>query len=376
MNLRHHQQPESFPNQRNVKIIYKQKYDFEILNIHLTIIDFKCGKCEMSFELGRELSRHMQKPCDSYVSYPIPTLSSEEDQTNQEIGCEPLNCKCGISFSTPNLLSRHVQLYGCTGSFECYICHQSKYLKSVEAVRRHLERYHSKYSKSTEAMRHHLKQSENKWKKCKICKWRYGPNKLDHHLCGNEKSVQCDYCHKEFTATTKLLQHLERDHDEKKFIRCKKCSRFYAMQFLTDMCLASHVEIPKKYTCETCSKSFASRHNLSAHMKTHTSNIERSKIEFIFNIENGFQIFFLLIFIQAYLCDECGKDFSTERHLEIHKMSGSHQEPAFQCPDCPKKLYSSGQLRRHSDMHQNNKYLCDICNSEFPSLLRYNDHRR
>lgn len=81
-------------------------------------------------------------------------------------------------------------------------------------------------------------------------------------------------------------------------------------------------------------------------------------------------------FIKEYLCDACGKGFQTEHNLAIHKMSVSHQEPTFQCPDCPKKFVSAGHLKRHSDIHQNNKYVCEICGVERTSLGGYSDHMR
>lgn len=177
-----------------------------------------------------------------------------------------LKCaKCETSFLNPALFARHIQSYSCIKSYECFECHQSKYLTSVVALRKHLE------------------QHEKNRIKCTVCARRFEPNEI--HLCGNKKSIQCDYCRKKITATTELLEHLDKDHDEKKLHRCKKCAKFYPMQFLRDACLASHVDIPKTYTCETCSKSFAAIHNLTAHMKTHTNNIEKRKHPIFFHFE-------------------------------------------------------------------------------------------
>lgn len=56
-------------------------------------------------------------------------------------------------------------------------------------------------------------------------------------------------------------------------------------------------------------------------------------------------------------------------------MSIAHNsEATLSCPDCPKKFFRQSDLRRHSDLHRDFKYVCDICNAELISALGYKDH--
>lgn len=56
-------------------------------------------------------------------------------------------------------------------------------------------------------------------------------------------------------------------------------------------------------------------------------------------------------------------------------MSIAHNsEATLSCPDCPKKFFRQSDLRRHSDLHRDFKYVCDICNAELISMLGYKDH--
>lgn len=104
---------------------------------------------------------------------------------------------------------------------------------------------------------------------CEICKMELTSSELNSHLCDEEKSIRCDYCPVEFTATMKLLEHLKNTHD-KKFYGCEKCPKFFAMIALKEYHMKTHEkDLPRPFRCETCSNAFASKDSLRTHIKTH-----------------------------------------------------------------------------------------------------------
>lgn len=216
-----------------------------------------------------------------------------------------------------------------TRGFECYLCKIK------------VGNYH--------AIRRHMTQQHERDKKCDVCKMPLTSNELKMHLCGTEKTIDCDYCKQQFSATVDILKHLDDAHAQKRLYRCENCPTFFPMPILKEYHAAQHVVVPKLFICEICSKRFATNNSLRLHMDTH--NAEKN-----------------------HLCEECGKGFRTARNLEIHKRSRIHSEPQFECPDCPRKFIHAADLRRHSDLHRDLKYVCDICNMELVSILGYNDH--
>lgn len=104
---------------------------------------------------------------------------------------------------------------------------------------------------------------------CTICKEPFTVNELNKHLCGNRKSVRCEYCRQSFDTTVKLLKHLE-THDKKKFYRCEKCKKKLPMITLIKYHKSAHkYDLPKLFTCPTCSKAFSTKHFLNIHKRTH-----------------------------------------------------------------------------------------------------------
>lgn len=76
-----------------------------------------------------------------------------------------------------------------------------------------------------------------------------------------------------------------------------------------------------------------------------------------------------------YLCDECGSSFYTAKHLENHKLSSIHSnEPRFKCTECPRSFFNKVHLYKHFQRHENNKYVCEICNLELKTRVSYQKH--
>lgn len=105
---------------------------------------------------------------------------------------------------------------------------------------------------------------------CDICQMNLTGKELKLHLCGEEKSIRCDYCTDEFNVTAKLLKHLE-THTQRKFYRCESCPKFFASITLKEHHLKSHSnqDALREFVCEICSKTYSSKFHLDLHKKRH-----------------------------------------------------------------------------------------------------------
>lgn len=122
---------------------------------------FQCGKCNESFEQGKELKQHLNKA--------HPETNFAPQWLNR--GYDPaITC------------------------FECYIC---KIQMNQMAD-----------------LKNHIKQHAYNREKCKICnKYLVSNAAMQYHICDTEKqSVKCEYCDSTFQAISQLLTHLECEH--------------------------------------------------------------------------------------------------------------------------------------------------------------------
>lgn len=134
-------------------------------------------------------------------------------------------------------------------SYQCYLCRTN--------------------FSTTEEIRVHMKRHERD-QKCELCKMELTFNELYSHLCGKEKSIRCDYCADEFTATLKLIDHLEESHEKGlSFHQCEKCPKYFAMLTLKEFHMASHNGQSNQFVCKICSKAFSTKISLNVHVKRH-----------------------------------------------------------------------------------------------------------
>lgn len=214
-------------------------------------IAFKCGKCEESFETGKQLQLHLRIHRRMASHFPTPESAPASAPVKKVEEIIPKKPKSQI---TPKPIPQRIQ-------YECYMC---KYkFKGLPFMRKH--------------MKLHINGQRFQFHFCSICRIRLNQTKMNSHVCGQKDSVQCEYCSKQFTATIKLLNHLEKMHEtNRRLYQCGKCTKYLPMIFLRDSHQNTHVDEPEKY-----SKS-------SVHKKM--LNVEKSK---------------------DHLCEECGKTFSS-----------------------------------------------------------------
>ncbi|XP_046407795.1 zinc finger protein 2 homolog [Ischnura elegans] len=105
----------------------------------------------------------------------------------------------------------------------------------------------------------------------------------------------------------------------------------------------------KPYTCSICSKYFAQRRSLNAHIRSHKGE-------------------------RPFSCNECDKSFSKKYQLVRHNRTHTGEKP-FSCNDCEKSFSQKSTLVRHARTHTGEKpHSCGICSKSFTRRGNLNAH--
>lgn len=77
------------------------------------------------------------------------------------------------------------------------------------------------------------------------------------------------------------------------------------------------------------------------------------------------------------LCNICGKDFSNKYRM-INHIKTKHEKSISQvCPICGKRLYMSGSIQKHIDLHSDVRpFKCNQCDSAFKQKHDFTVHMR
>lgn len=108
-------------------------------------------------------------------------------------------------------------------------------------------------------------------KKCFVCGGMCSSKELDQHMCAPEKCIQCAYCTKSFRVTTKLIRHIDTEHETEIVLhRCGKCKKFFTMAQLRDLHEQQHTDGEKLHDCQICGKAFYNIDKLTIHLNRHS----------------------------------------------------------------------------------------------------------
>ncbi|XP_055378288.1 zinc finger protein 181-like [Condylostylus longicornis] len=154
---------------------------------------------------------------------------------------------------------------------------------------------------------------------------------------------------------------------KKKPVQCKICEKKFSNQGgLTVHMKIKHSILKDPYKCKFCDKTFEIRSRLEAHENAHLPCGERKQLscphcEKKFNSEGGrwSHIHSVHDKKQVVICEECGKEFRTKRHLAKHKISHSNVKN-LQCPYCPARFKAKVGLKAHTLIH-GESFPCSIC---------------
>lgn len=161
-------------------------------------------------------------------------------------------------------------------------------------------------------------------------------NNLLQHMKSHEAKFPCCFCKKPIKRTY-MSEHLKIHGKELRF-KCSQCSEEFSSRIirLKHMGSAHNVDI-YKFLCKLCPKKYYTGGGLKKHMDNcHSERANR------------------------LTCSFCGIRFYNEVYLEVHM-----REHDGECHICHKKYKMKHFLVNHMATHNEEKFKCTLCDSEF-----------
>eukprot|EP00088_Acartia_fossae_P043259 TRINITY_DN4555_c0_g1_i10.p1 TRINITY_DN4555_c0_g1~~TRINITY_DN4555_c0_g1_i10.p1 ORF type:complete len:523 (+),score=75.85 TRINITY_DN4555_c0_g1_i10:209-1570(+) len=170
----------------------------------------------------------------------------------------------------------------------------------------------------------------------------------DHEVQLSKTSYACKLCDIVFHSRAKLLVH-RRKHK---------------------------LEVPGKFSCDTCDKVFEYDKDLVKHkIKAHKGEYVCDICKAVLHSKKKYYIH--TKWHDGYKCEECGKQHATYRHLYQHKAAHKNK---LRCPHCPsffryERLLASHLLKHDPTAPPPKKHLCTDCGKKFRCPSELNLHR-
>ena len=170
----------------------------------------------------------------------------------------------------------------------------------------------------------------------------------------------CDICGKNVKH---LVAH--RKLHEGKIYKCDECDKAFNSKTLLRFHKNSHLAVPP-YKCGFCSWRYADQNQIKFHMIRRHLGPEG----FVEVDVNGLE--------KNFICDQCGRGYTTAFALKEHQMF--HEEPTVACPRCPELFHTKYEKYSHywkshvGPSHGERKnYNCNLCDKVYKVLsdLKY-----
>lgn len=175
------------------------------------------------------------------------------------------------------------------------------------------------------------------------------------HLPDEEKLFVCGVCNKRFFRQTKLTTHAIRQHTpmEERAHACPVCDRrFVNYSEMTAHQRKVHEKL-RPFICEVCARGFGTKQTLLDHQRIHSDHPRVS-------------------------CDVCGKFYSTEIQMKLHKQRQHFlEDKIFECPECGHRSKNSHALTAHINLRHKtapNKHQCELCGKGYKIVKNLREH--
>ncbi|XP_050303708.1 zinc finger protein OZF-like [Anthonomus grandis grandis] len=213
---------------------------------------------------------------------------------------------------------------------------------------------------------------------CETCGKKFkNRQQLNNHnrVHTGEKPYECDVCKLKFTSLQNLFNHKKKHTDKYKIYKCNSCDKSYP----TPGELQNHQRVvhtgEKPFLCEICSNSFGSARNLGLHIRSvHEKNEKCPKCGLMLSSvtykqhmqkhqdkEDG---------IKRYTCETCGKSFFSPDMLKRHRLVHTGEKP-HSCKICNKSFAQKYAVETHMKTHSDvRSFSCSLCAKTF----KYKQH--
>lgn len=245
--------------------------------------------------------------------------------------------KCHRVFKYEMLLKVHQCVSMQESSFVCQVCNYT--CKKFYNLTQH-QLVHSNYKK-----------------RCEICAKAFNTEKglkyhLKNHSAASEWALQCKECHKSFRSEVYFKYHQCLNTGQQDNFQCQICQKTCRTFSMLSRHQLSHVN-ENIYKCKECDQSFTTQVGMQAHFNRFHA-IER-----------------------PFLCEVCGKLFSSLRQLNYHKRCFCNDTPKFffRCKLCKATFESRAESQNHTKSVHPSKIKCDHCEKLFKTNLGRKIHQ-
>jgi len=166
---------------------------------------------------------------------------------------------------------------------------------------------------------------------------------VDHERTHKEEFI-CILCGLACYSSESLIIHSDSEHGRMGKYICRVCGFFNrSSRNLQTHIMQEHMKGALTYQCDICAYTTENRVTFGHHRRTaHTE--------------------------ATYVCEECGKNFTSPQGLYQHRKQHAPEEKKFACDHCPQRFTHSSILMIHMRVHTGEKpYHCDVCGSSFGS---------
>ena len=305
-------------DESKVKVESQKLEKSEVLKSELNIKaqDSKSKKIWNCQECGKSKSQHRNaQDCKSKKIWKCKDcgiisknkLKHEKHRRKDHPDSDTLKIKCTLCKKV--LLQRTLKIHmdsihnEIEESPSCNICGKicEDRIMLFKHMKRHIQPCHTK--EEERRRRKNRKPKKPLQFNCDQCKGKYSVDEFDDHIC-EKPSYICNVC----GATFQSLQTVNNHHKN------------------------MHVNIERKFGCDTCGMMFKSNGHLTGHMRTHQEKqicshcgLKFSKLsEHIANVHTPDEL-------KSCICPDCGKGFTQFSKLKAHQMNVHIQLRPYKC---------------------------------------------
>ncbi len=199
---------------------------------------------------------------------------------------------------------------------------------------------------------------------------------------------QCVHCGRMFRKKPALIRHQYKKHLAREH-KCTECGKMFGTEGFLREHFKTHT---RPYVCDLCGQSFCSSSNMNKH-KLQRCEFSENRITVKYACSMCPRQFSTQQYLDGHMkarhagkkdfqCDWCGKYFTYESGVKIHKeRTCKHRDTSqdtevtlFQCEVCSRVFKSKALCKQHMQKHNPPKYSCPYCYKGFVWHTSYSIH--